>query len=172
MADRDEKGKFAKGNKYRLSAEQARINGAKGGSVTKINRIQKWIEAMEQKGAHNLSTEEMETLDKYLLTLTLSELGEIHNAPDVPVVIKSRAKQLLDPKKTFDTSEKMLDRAFGKPKQKTENETTVKGELNMKDDDPYADMPIESQERIAKVILEERHKHYKATHDAKKDTDE
>ena len=52
------------------------------------------------------------------------------------------------------------------------SETTVKGNLNMKDEDPYADMPIESQERIAKVILEERHKHYKATHDAKKDTDD
>lgn len=54
--------------------------------------------------------------------------------------------------------------------EKTETESIVKAEVST--DDPYADMPIESQERIAKVILEERHKHYKATHDAKKDTDD
>ena len=51
--------------------------------------------------------------------------------------------------------------------EKTETESIVKAEVSS--EDPYADMPIESQERIAKVILEERHKHYKATHDAKKD---
>ena len=54
--------------------------------------------------------------------------------------------------------------------EKTETESIVKAEVST--EDPYADMPIESQERIAKVILEERHKHYKATHDAKKDTDD
>ena len=45
----------------------------------------------------------------------------------------------------------------------TKTEATVKAEV--KNEDEYAGLPIESQKRIAKVILEERHKHYKETHD-------
>ena len=45
----------------------------------------------------------------------------------------------------------------------TKTEATVKAEV--KQEDEYAGLPIESQKRIAKVILEERHKHYKETHD-------
>ena len=47
--------------------------------------------------------------------------------------------------------------------EKTETESVVKAEV--KTEDEYAGLPIESQKRIAKVILEERHKHYKETHD-------
>lgn len=47
--------------------------------------------------------------------------------------------------------------------EKTETESVVKAEV--KTEDEYAGLPIESQKRIAKVILEERHKHYQQTHD-------
>lgn len=49
--------------------------------------------------------------------------------------------------------------------EKTESKQEINGSLNVKTEDEYAGLPIESQKRIAKVILEERHKHYQQTHD-------
>ena len=169
MADRDEKGKFAKGNTEGkanrfTSGGQAAAAGKKGGSVTKINRIQKWFETVNALGAHELTTEETQSIDKYLLSMTRDELIATSNDNNTPMIIRSRAHYLADQKTAFDGTEVLLDRAFGKPKQKNENDTTVKGDMNVKTEDEYAGLPIESQKRIAKVILEERHKHYQQTH--------
>lgn len=115
--DRDEKGRFKEGHGSIKSKEQARRLGAKGGSVTKQNRIEKWIEAIDGKGAHPITKEEAASMDRYLLSLTRQELQEVINAPLVPIIVQARAKQLADIDTTFDATEKLLDRAFGKPKQ-------------------------------------------------------
>ena len=107
---------------------------------------------------------ETQSIDKYLLSMTRDELIATSNDNNTPMIIRSRAHYLADQKTTFDGTEVLLDRAFGKPKQKNENDTTVKGDMNVKTEDEYAGLPIESQKRIAKVILEERHKHYQQTH--------
>lgn len=78
--------------------------------------MEKWVEAIEGKGAHPLTREEAASIDLYLLSLTVAELNEMVTSSDVPIVIKARAKQLVDMDTTFDATEKLLDRAFGKPK--------------------------------------------------------
>lgn len=113
MEGRDEKGRFTKGNRFRLTAEQQR----KGGLVSKQDRVQKWIEAMDGTGAHPVTKEEAATIDRYLLSLTKECLKELVQRNDVPIIIQARASQLINTPNAFETTEKMLDRTFGKPKQ-------------------------------------------------------
>ena len=123
MKDRDEKGKFAKGNnigkKTRISGGQAAEKGRKGGKVTKQNRIQKWIEAM---GASELTEKELRSIDLCLPTLTDEELAEITANKDIPSLIKRKAEGLLDSENALNNFEKVANRAFGSPKQKIEQE--------------------------------------------------
>lgn len=95
--------------------------GAKGGSITKQNRVEKWIKAVEGPGAHPITKDEAASIDRYLLCQTNNELQKIAERKDVPIIIQARAKQLVDSKNAFDATEKLLDRAFGKPKQQEEH---------------------------------------------------
>jgi hypothetical protein len=121
MEDRDEKGRFTKGHGSITSKEQAKEMGAKGGSITKQNRVEKWIKAVEGPGAHPITKDEAASIDRYLLCQTNNELQKIAERKDVPIIIQARAKQLVDSKNAFDATEKLLDRAFGKPKQQEEH---------------------------------------------------
>ena len=57
--------------------------------------------------------------DSVLLAMTNRELKRIADDENAPTYMRRRARLLLqkDDEKAFDVSEKMLDRAFGKPKQ-------------------------------------------------------
>lgn len=122
MCDRDERGRFAKGNtlgnrfKTNGEATEAGRKGGRKSQAERKNRVQKWIEAIDGNGAHPITKEEAASIDLYLLSLTREELTEFINATDVPIIIQARAKQLIDSQTTFDATEKILDRAFGKPK--------------------------------------------------------
>lgn len=49
MEDRDEKGRFTKGHGAITSKEQAKEMGAKGGCITKQNRVEKWIKPLRDR---------------------------------------------------------------------------------------------------------------------------
>lgn len=117
MDKRDEKGRFVSGNQCKLTVEQAR----KGGSVTKQNRIEKWIKAIEGPNCSPITKEESELIDRYLLCKTENELRKLTERKDVPIIIQARARQLCTVKTSFDATERILDRAFGKPIQKEQH---------------------------------------------------
>ena len=150
--DRDEKGKFAKGRQGR-SSEEARTNGAKGGLASGEAR-------RERKRLRELA----EIIANETISTTMPD-GSKRSTTFSEALIIGQYREAMKGKTE---AAKFLATIMGDFVEKKEE--TVKAEVST--DDPYADMPIESQERIAKVILEERHKHYKATHDAKKDTDD
>ena len=152
MVDRDEKGKFAKGRQGR-SSEEARTNGAKGGLASGEAR-------RERKRLRELA----EIIANEPISTTMPD-GSKRSTTFSEALIIGQYREAMKGKTE---AAKFLATIMGDFVEKKEE--TVKAEVST--EDPYADMPIESQERIAKVILEERHKHYKATHDAKKDTDE
>ena len=152
MADRDEKGKFAKGRQGR-SSEEARTNGAKGGLASGEAR-------RERKRLRELA----EIIANETISITMPDGSKRSTTFSEALIIG----QYRGAMKGKTEAAKFLATIMGDFVEKKEE--TVKAEVSS--EDPYADMPIESQERIAKVILEERHKHYKATHDAKKDTDD
>ena len=171
MADRDEKGKFAKGNKagrqFQPSSSDGQATaadmGRKGGSVTKINRIQKWFDTVNALGAHELTAEETYSIDKYLLSMTRDELIATSNDSNTPMIIRSRAHYLADQKTTFVGTEVLLDRAFGKPKQKSENDTTVKAEVKTEDSD-FDLLDEETQMEIVRKIQDAKHALYMKEH--------
>ena len=150
--DRDEKGKFAKGRQGR-SSEEARTNGAKGGLASGEAR-------RERKRLRELA----EIIANETISTTMPD-GSKRSTTFSEALIIGQYREAMKGKTE---AAKFLATIMGDFVEKKEE--TVKAEVST--EDPYADMPIESQERIAKVILEERHKHYKATHDAKKDTDD
>ena len=149
MTDRDEKGKFAKGRQGR-SSEEARTNGAKGGLASGEAR-------RERKRLRELA----EIIANETISTTMPD-GSKRSTTFSEALIIGQYREAMKGKTE---AAKFLATIMGDFVEKKEE--TVKAEVSS--EDPYADMPIESQERIAKVILEERHKHYKATHDAKKD---
>ena len=116
MEGRDKKGRFTKGHRCNLTREQQR----KGGLVSKQDRVQKWIDAIDGTGAQPVTKEEAATIDRYLLGLTDESLKELVERTDVPIIIKARARQLLSNPDSFEAIEKILDRAFGRPKQSEE----------------------------------------------------
>ena len=116
-AYRDENGRWTKGNEaHRLTAEEAR----KGGQVTGTDRIKRLFEMFDAKP---LTAAEAVRLDAWLLTKSKDELLSILKDDRQPIVVQARAQYLLDRKTTFDATERMYDRAFGKPTQRQEIQT-------------------------------------------------
>lgn len=154
--DRDEKGKFAKGNKLgnRFDANGAQTEIARKGAI-----------ASNEKQAERKRLRELaEIIANETISTTMPD-GSKRSTTFSEALIIGQYREAMKGKTE---AAKFLATIMGDFVEKKEE--TVKAEVST--EDPYADMPIESQERIAKVILEERHKHYKATHDAKKDTDD
>lgn len=75
-----------------------------------------------------LSPEDEEDISRRLLNATQDQLTEIAVNKDLPVYIRRRARLLMskDDEKAVDMAERILDRAYGKPKQKTELDATLK----------------------------------------------
>ena len=116
-AFRDEKGRWTNGNEaHRLTAEEVR----KGGKVSGADRIKRLFEMFDAKP---LTAAEAVRLDAWLLTKSKDELLSILKDDRQPIVVQARAQYLLDRKTTFDATERMYDRAFGKPTLRQEIQT-------------------------------------------------
>lgn len=154
--DRDEKGKFAKGNKaggLSRSNGEATKNGRKGGIASGEARREKrkWREMLEDLLELPI---EITLPDKSKKSVTMNDailFGQIKAA----TAGKTEAA-------------KFLAQLKGELVEKVE----TKQEVNVKTEDEYAGLPIESQERIARVILEERHKQYERIHNGKTEDSE
>lgn len=116
-AFRDEKGRWKAGAKVNpLSVEQAR----KGGKVSGADRIRRLFEMFDAKP---LTAAEAVRLDAWLLSQSCAELRALIDNEDQPVVVRVRAEALLDDKIKFDATERLYDRAFGKPTLRQEIQT-------------------------------------------------
>lgn len=116
-AYRDEKGRWVNGNKvHRFSTEEAR----KGGKVSGADRIRRLFELFDAKP---LTAAEAVRLDAWLLSQSCAELRALIDNEDQPVVVRVRAEALLDDKTKFDATERLYDRAFGKPTLRQEIQT-------------------------------------------------
>ena len=116
-AYRDEKGRWINGNEaHRLTAEEAR----KGGKVSGADRIRRLFEMFDAKP---LTAAEAVRLDAWLLSQSSAELRALIDNEDQPVVVRVRAEALLDDKIKFDATERLYDRAFGKPTLRQEIQT-------------------------------------------------
>lgn len=116
-AYRDENGRWTKGNEvHRFSTEEAR----KGGKVSGADRIRRLFEMFDAKP---LTAAEAIRLDAWLLSQNPAELRALIGNEDQPVVVRVRAEALLDEKTKFDATERLYDRAFGKPTLRQEIQT-------------------------------------------------
>ena len=116
-AYRDEKGRWINGNEvHRFSTEEAR----KGGKVSGADRIRRLFEMFDAKP---LTAAEAVRLDAWLLSQSVAELRALIDNEDQPVVVRVRAEALLDDKIKFDATERLYDRAFGKPTLRQEIQT-------------------------------------------------
>lgn len=116
-AYRDEKGRWINGNEvHRFSTEEAR----KGGKVSGADRIRRLFEMFDAKP---LTAAEAVRLDAWLLSQSSAELRALIDNEDQPVVVRVRAEALLDDKIKFDATERLYDRAFGKPTLRQEIQT-------------------------------------------------
>lgn len=114
---RDERGRWLPGQcGHVLTEEQQR----KGGQVTGEDRIAKLFKMFDAKP---LTAAEAVRLDAWLLTKSKDELLAMLKDDRQPIVVQARAQYLLDRKTTFDATERMYDRAFGKPTQRQEIQT-------------------------------------------------
>lgn len=116
-AYRDEKGRWkAGGTPNPLTEEQAR----KGGKVSGADRIRRLFEMFDAKP---LTAAEAVRLDAWLLSQSPAELRALIDDEDQPVVVRVRAEALLDDKIKFEATERLYDRAFGKPTLRQEIQT-------------------------------------------------
>lgn len=116
-AYRDEKGRWKTGvTPNPLTKEQAR----KGGKVSGADRIRRLFEMFDAKP---LTAAEAVRLDAWLLSQSPAELRALIDNEDQPVVVRVRAEALLDDKIKFDATERLYDRAFGKPTLRQEIQT-------------------------------------------------
>ena len=116
-AYRDEKGRFVPGTTcFTPSKEQAR----KGGQATGEDRIAKLFKMFSAKP---MTAKEAIELDQWLLTRNEEELQAVADDVKQPIVVRTRAQALLDKKIKFDATERLYDRAFGKPTLRQEIQT-------------------------------------------------
>lgn len=118
--ERDSKGRFVKGNKIGprfKSGGQAAEAGAKGGSVTKTDRVALVMSLIDAKP---ITRDEADEMVRVMLLMTADELKRFSAKKEVPVIFSAIAKALADSEKGFAAVNSLLDRAFGRPKQQTD----------------------------------------------------
>lgn len=114
---RDERGRWLPGQcGHVLTEEQQR----KGGQVTGEDRIAKLFKMFSAKP---MTAKEAIELDQWLLTRNEEELQAVADDVKQPIVVRTRAQALLDKKIKFDATERLYDRAFGKPTLRQEIQT-------------------------------------------------
>lgn len=115
---------------FRAGAEQVEIARA-GGRASGVARREKKARReaiLAILKAEPLSPEDEEDFSRRLLNATKDELLEIAKNDELPSYIRRRARLLVgnDDEKAVDMAERILDRAYGKPKQKTELDASIK----------------------------------------------
>lgn len=115
---------------FRAGAEQVEIARA-GGRASGVARREKKARReaiLAILKAEPLSPEDEEDFSRRLLNATKDELLEIAKNEELPSYIRRRARLLVgnDDEKAVDMAERILDRAYGKPKQKTELDASIK----------------------------------------------
>lgn len=104
--------------------EEQRVIARAGGIASGIARREKRDRVRTLMAAFNvepLDAEIVRELDATLLAMTNSQLQKVAQNAGMPTYVKRRARLLMEGKRddmdAFDIAERMLDRAFGKPKQ-------------------------------------------------------
>lgn len=97
-----------------IAAERGRAGGHKKGENAQRRR-----DLLALFGVEPLSAAMVKTADSVLLAMNTEQLKVLAADEDMPVYLRRRARLLLqqDDSASFETAERMLDRAFGKPKQ-------------------------------------------------------
>lgn len=108
----------------RTTSEQREIARA-GGIASGIARRKKKSTKAALLAIFNtepLSPEDEEDISRRLLNATKDQLNNVSVNEDLPVYIRTRARLMMaeDDDKAVDIIERILDRAYGKPKQKAE----------------------------------------------------
>jgi hypothetical protein len=117
-AYRDENGRWTKGNDvHRCSTEEARRGGQNSSCENRIAKLFKMFSAKP------MTAKEAIELDQWLLTRNEEELQAVADDVKQPIVVRTRAQALLDKKIKFDATERLYDRAFGKPTLRQEIQT-------------------------------------------------
>ena len=117
-AFRDEKGRWINGNDvHRCSTEEARRGGQNSSCENRIAKLFKMFSAKP------MTAKEAIELDQWLLTRNEEELQAVADDVKQPIVVRTRAQALLDKKIKFDATERLYDRAFGKPTLRQEIQT-------------------------------------------------
>lgn len=107
--------------------EIARAGGIASGKARK-ERADKKAALLAILNTEPLSPEDEEDISRRLLNASEEKLTEIAFDKSLPVYIRRRARLLMakDDDKAVDMAERILDRAYGKPKQKTEVDARLK----------------------------------------------
>ena len=138
--NRDENGRFVKGNKQRFSDTNPPKNqGSKKKLVSYV------LDLLKDEGYEQVSEGQIKQIYTLLISLPQERLMVLANDKDTPMLYRIVTKEILS-KKGFEVIEKMLDRAHGKATIKTEME--VSGQLDIKQlTDDELDAQIESARR-------------------------
>lgn len=109
------------------SSEIAAERGRLGGLAKGINAKRR-ADLLALFGVEPLSAAKVKMADSVLLAMNKAKLKELADNEEMPVYMRSRARLLLqkDDSVAFETAERMLDRAFGKPKQAVEMDVAQK----------------------------------------------
>lgn len=114
----------------RTKSEQRAIARAGGLASAKAakERADKKAALLAILNTEPLSPEDEEDISRRLLNASEEKLTEIAFDKSLPVYIRRRARLLMakDDDKAVDMAERILDRAYGKPKQKTEVDARLK----------------------------------------------
>lgn len=108
--------------------EIARAGGIASGVAKRQKKAMREMIVEKFRNGEPLTAECEELFAQLLLSAPQAVLEEIATDKELPVYIRRRARLMMskDDEKAVDMIERVLDRAFGKPKQKTEMDARLK----------------------------------------------
>lgn len=106
--------------------ESARVAGIASGKARRAKR-QRLDDLLAAFGVEPLTAAQAREIDTLLLAMNKQQLTETANNEELPTYMRRRARLLAgsDDEVAFEKSERMLDRAFGKPKQQVDMSAQV-----------------------------------------------
>lgn len=113
---RDERGRFTR-QVNQLTKDELRRGGENHSCENRIAKLFKMFSAKP------MTAKEAIELDQWLLTRNEEELQAVADDVKQPIVVRTRAQALLDKKIKFEATERLYDRAFGKPTLRQEIQT-------------------------------------------------
>ena len=121
--ERDGNGRFVKGHKQGFTETKQPVkNGRKKHLVSDV------LDSLKGEGYEEVSAEQTKQVYTFLIGLDQSKLTELGSNTEIPMLYRIIAREILS-KKGFEVIEKMIDRAHGKPTNKTEME--LSGAINI-----------------------------------------